>query len=51
VLDPFSGSGTTGAVALKHGRKYIGCELNPDYIALAVKRIESSQPMLFEVTP
>lgn len=47
VLDPFNGSGTTGAVALKHGRKYIGCELNPDYIELAHKRIQQSQPTLF----
>jgi DNA modification methylase len=49
VLDPFSGSGTTGAVSLKHGRKYIGCELNPEYIELAHRRIERSQPMLLEV--
>ncbi len=39
VLDPFNGSGTTGYVALKHGRRYIGCELNPDYVALSVERI------------
>jgi DNA modification methylase len=51
VLDPFSGSGTTGAVALKHGRKYIGCELNPDYIELAHRRITQMQPMLLGVTP
>jgi len=50
VLDPFNGSGTTGAVALKHGRKYIGLELNPDYIELAHDRIRRSQPMLLEVT-
>jgi len=50
VLDPFSGSGTTGAVALKHGRNYIGCELNPDYIELAHDRIRRSQPMLLEPT-
>jgi DNA modification methylase len=49
VLDPFSGSGTTGAVSLKHGRKYIGCELNPEYIELSYRRIERSQPMLLEV--
>ena len=40
VLDPFSGSGTTVEVALKHGRKGVGIELNPDYIALAEARIK-----------
>jgi predicted RNA methylase len=39
VLDPFTGSGTTGAVAVKWGRRFVGCELNPEYIALAEKRI------------
>lgn len=39
VLDPFFGSGTTGAVALKHGRQYIGCELNQDYKPLQDERI------------
>ncbi len=39
VLDPFAGSGTTGAVALRHGRDFIGIELNPDYIALIHKRL------------
>jgi hypothetical protein len=50
VLDPFNGSGTTGAVALKHGRKYIGCELNPEYIGLSHERISKAQPMLLEVS-
>ena len=50
VLDPFAGSGTTLAVALKHGRNAIGIELNPDYHALAHTRIERTQPMLLEVT-
>lgn len=40
VLDPFSGSGTTGQVALAHGRKYIGIELNSEYQKLAIKRIK-----------
>lgn len=31
VLDPFCGSGTTGAVAARHGLDFIGCEINPDY--------------------
>lgn len=39
VLDPFAGSGTTGVVALRHGRAFVGCELNPDYAALARERI------------
>jgi site-specific DNA-methyltransferase (cytosine-N4-specific) len=42
VLDPFCGSGTTGVVALRHGRKFIGIELNPDYVAMAHRRIEKS---------
>ncbi len=39
VLDPFFGTGTTGAVAKKLGRKFIGIEQNPDYVELAHKRI------------
>jgi DNA modification methylase len=40
VLDPFNGAGTTGVVALEHGRDYIGIELNPDYIEMSKKRID-----------
>jgi DNA modification methylase len=40
VLDPFMGSGTTAAVALQHGRQYLGCELNPEYERLQKERIE-----------
>lgn len=39
VLDPFMGSGTTAQVALKHGRRYLGCELNPAYELLQLQRI------------
>lgn len=39
VLDPFNGAGTTGVVSLKHGRKYIGCELNPEYIEITESRL------------
>jgi DNA modification methylase len=42
VLDPFSGSGTTGVVAINNGRTYIGLELNPDYAQLSVDRIRDS---------
>jgi DNA modification methylase len=48
VLDPFSGSGTTGEVALKHGRNYVGLELNPDYAAISVKRITDAVGMFAE---
>ena len=40
VLDPFMGSGTTAAVALQHGRQYLGCELNPEYGPLQQNRID-----------
>ena len=43
VLDPFTGSGTTAAVALQHGRRFVGCELNPDYIKLAEARIAAAE--------
>ncbi len=39
ILDPFSGAGTTGLVAVKHGRQYIGIELNPEYAEMSRKRI------------
>ncbi len=44
ILDPFTGSGTTLALAKKLGRKYLGIELNPEYIKLAEERIESVTP-------
>lgn len=40
VLDPFFGSGTTGVVALKQRKKFIGIELNPEYIEIAKKRLK-----------
>lgn len=49
VLDPFSGSGTVGVVALRHGRNYIGCELNPEYAALSKARIRDDQPLMNSV--
>jgi DNA modification methylase len=39
VLDPFMGSGTTAQVAQQLGRKYLGCELNPDYKELQDRRV------------
>ncbi len=39
VLDPFMGSGTTAAAAVQTGRKYVGYEINPEYVELAKRRL------------
>ena len=44
VLDPFLGSGTTGAVAKRLGREYIGIDINPRYIEKAEMRIAEVTP-------
>lgn len=49
VIDPFIGSGTTGYVARKYNRNYIGIELNPDYIELANQRLSNVQMSMFGV--
>ncbi|MGQ0565256.1 MAG: DNA-methyltransferase [Gemmobacter sp.] len=49
VLDPFFGSGTVGLVAQSLDRRYIGIELNPDYVALAVGRIGLREPNVIKV--
>lgn len=43
VLDPFTGSGSTGKAAMLEGFQFIGCELNPDYINLAEARIAAAE--------
>jgi modification methylase len=47
VLDPFFGTGTTGAVAKKLRRRWIGVERDSGYVALARARIEAVQPDMF----
>jgi site-specific DNA-methyltransferase (adenine-specific) len=47
VLDPFGGSGTTGAVAIKHGRRAVLCELNPEYAAMIPDRVAAIAGPLF----
>jgi site-specific DNA-methyltransferase (adenine-specific) len=45
VIDPFSGSGTSLVVAEELGRKWLGCEINPDYNQWAIKRLETAQQL------
>ena len=40
VLDPFMGSGSTGKAAMREGARFIGCEMSPEYLAIAQARIE-----------
>ena len=49
VLDPFTGSGTAGVVALRHGRNFVGVELNPEYAAIAEARIHDDGPLFNDV--
>lgn len=42
VLDPFLGAGTTGLVALNMDRRFVGIELNPDYAAIAERRLNGA---------
>lgn len=52
VLDPFNGAGTTGLVALRLGRHYIGIELNPEYVAMSERRVRQDAPLFWqEVSP
>jgi len=48
VLDPFMGSGTTAAVAIKNRRQYLGCELNKDYESLQQERITAEEKVIKE---
>lgn len=50
VLDPFMGSGTTGAVAVLNKRHYIGCELNKEYIEMANKRFADATKIANQVS-
>lgn len=43
VCDPFMGSGSTGVAALQMGRPFVGCEIDPAYFDIALRRIEDAQ--------
>ena len=49
IFDPFMGSGSTGKAAAAEGFEFIGIELNPEYVEIADKRINSVQPLLMSV--
>lgn len=46
VLDPFTGAGTTGVVALRHARSFVGIELNAGYAEMARDRIRGDAPLI-----
>lgn len=46
VLDPFAGSGSTGAACVALGREFVGIELDPAYHAIAERRVRNAQPAL-----
>lgn len=50
VLDPFMGSGTTGVACKNLGFDFVGCEMNPEYAAIAEKRISANQVALKQRT-
>ena len=50
VLDPFLGSGTVGLVAQRHNRRWVGCELNPEYAKIAEARIIKETNIFTEVS-
>ena len=51
ILDPFSGTGTTGVVALKHGRDYIGIDISEKYQRMARKRLAAVAPLFCKEDP
>lgn len=50
VLDPFMGSGTTGAVAKRLGRSFIGIEINQEYCEIARRRIAETTEEFEQIT-
>ena len=49
VLDPFFGSGTVGLVAQELGRRYVGIELHPEYVAIAAERIGADEKKIIRI--
>ncbi len=50
IVDPFAGSGTTGVAAIRLGRRFLGWEMNADYVAMAQKRLaRAREQLVFDV--
>lgn len=49
ILDPFFGSGTVGVVCADEDRKYVGIELNPEYVAIAADRLNTTEERIVKV--
>ena len=49
ILDPFMGSGTTGVVAKKLYRNFIGIEIDKKYFQIATNRIDKVEPEMFRI--
>ena len=47
VIDPFAGSGTTLAVAVREGRRAIGCDIRQSQVDLSCRRISGETPTMF----
>lgn len=46
ILDPFTGSSTTGIAAIKHGRKFVGIDTDESYLKLSIKRFKDSKQLI-----
>ena len=51
ISDPFIGSGTTAVAAKKLGRHYFGCDINPEYVEMAMERIAKIDGVQLELIP
>jgi site-specific DNA-methyltransferase (cytosine-N4-specific) len=49
ILDPFFGSGTVGFVCIQQHRRYVGIELNPEYVAIAANRLRATEERIIKV--
>lgn len=47
VCDPFAGSGTTAAVSIRHGRRFVGCDVRESQVELTQRRVGAETPPLF----